>query len=105
MLQRKIIMQQISVTQLSIEELIEEVTRPLLTRIEVLETRILKKNTETLWTREETSERLKIDLSTLSRWTKQGKIAAHSIGARIYYKESSIQNALILLESSKRVVL
>jgi hypothetical protein len=98
-------MQQISVTQLSIEELIEEVTKPLLTRIEILETRILKKNTEALWTREEASERLKIDLSTLSRWTKQGKIATHSIGARIYYKESSIQNALILLESSKRVVL
>lgn len=98
-------MQQISVTQLSIEELIEEVTKPLLIRIEILETRILKKNTEILWTREEASERLKIDLSTLSRWTKQGKIVAHSLGARIYYKESSIQNALILLESSKREVL
>ena len=98
-------MQQISLTQLSLEELVQEITRPLLSKIDALEARVEKKGSDVLWTREEASERLKIDLSTLSRWTKQGKIAAHSIGARIYYKESSIQNALILLESSKRVVL
>ena len=98
-------MQQISLTQLSLEELVQEITRPLLSKIDTLEARIEKKDSDVLWTREETSERLKIDLSTLSRWTKQGKITAHSIGARIYYKESSIQEALIALKSSKRVVL
>ena len=98
-------MQQISITQLSLEELVKEITRPLLSKIDALEARVEKKVSDVLWTREEASERLKIDLSTLSRWTKQGKITAHSIGARIYYKESSIQEALITLKSSKRVVL
>ena len=98
-------MQQISITQLSLEELVQEITRPLISKIDTLEARIEKKDSDVLWTREEASERLKIDLSTLSRWTKQGKITAHSIGARIYYKESSIQEALIALKSSRRVVL
>ena len=98
-------MQQISLTQLSLEELVQEITRPLLGKIDALEAIIEKKGSDVLWTREEVSERLKIDLSTLSRWTKQGKIKAHSIGARIYYKESSIQEALITLKSSTRVVL
>ena len=102
---QKFIMRQITVTQLSLEELTQEITRPLLDKIEALEARIAKKDSDVLWTREEASKRLKIDLSTLSRWTKQGKITAHSIGARIYYKESSIQEALVKLDSSKRVVL
>ena len=97
-------MQQITLSQLSLEELTQEITKPLLLKIEALEARIAKNDSDILWTREDTSERLKIDLSTLSRWTKQGKIIAHSIGARIYYKESSIQEALVKLDTSKRVV-
>ena len=98
-------MQQIILSQLSQEELIREITTPLLGKIEALEARIAKKDSDILWTREDASERLKIDLSTLSRWTKQGKITAHSIGARVYYKESSIQEALVKLDSSKKLVL
>ena len=102
---QKTTMQQITLSQLSLEELTQEITTPLLVKIEALEARIAKNDSDVLWTREEASERLKIDLSTLSRWTKKGKITAHSIGARIYYKESSIQEALVKLESSKNEVL
>ena len=98
-------MQQITLSQLSLEELTQEITTPLLVKIEALEARIAKKDSDVLWTREEASERLKIDLSTLSRWTKQGKIIAHSISCRVYYKESSIQEALVKLDSSKKEVL
>ena len=98
-------MQQITLSQLSLEELTQEIITPLLVKIEALEARIAKNDSDVLWTREDTSERLKIDLSTLSRWTKQGKIAAHSIEARIYYKESSVQETLVKLDSSKRLVL
>ena len=97
-------MQQITLSQLSLEELTQEITTPLLVKIEALEARVAKSGSDVLWTREEASGRLKIDLSTLSRWTKQGKITAHSIGARIYYKESSIQEALVKLDTSKRVL-
>lgn len=102
---QKFNMQQITLSQLSLEELTKEITTPLLVKIEALETRIAKKGSDVLWTREEASERLKIDLSTLSRWTKQGKITAHSISGRVYYKELSIQEALVNLDSSKKEVL
>ena len=98
-------MQQITLSQLSLEELTQEITTPLLVKIEALEARVAKNDSDVLWTREEASKRLKIDLSTLSRWTKQGKITAHSIGSRIFYKESSIQEALVKLDSSKNEVL
>ena len=47
---------------------------------------------------------LDVDLSTLHRWTQQGKIKAHAIGNRIYYKDSSIEEALIeILPKKKRL--
>lgn len=98
-------MQQITLSQLSLEELTQEITTPLLVKIEALEARIAKNDSDVLWTREDASGRLKIDLSTLSRWTKQGKITAHSISGRVYYKESSIQEALVKLEPLKKEVL
>ena len=55
--------------------------------------------------REKTAkEILDVDLSTLHRWTKQGKIKAHAIGNRIYYKDSSIEEALVeILPKKKRL--
>lgn len=102
---QKTTMQQITLSQLSLEELTQEITTPLLVKIEALEARIAKNDSDVLWTREDASGRLKIDLSTLSRWTKQGKITAHSISGRVYYKESSIQEALVKLEPLKKEVL
>ena len=47
---------------------------------------------------------LDVDLSTLHRWTQQGKIKAHAIGNRIYYKDSSIEEALVeILPKKKRL--
>lgn len=46
-------------------------------------------------TKEETAKFLKIDLSTLWRWTKKGLIKAHSIGNRVYYFMSDINKALL----------
>lgn len=48
-----------------------------------------------LLTREEVTEMLKINLSTLHNWTKQGKLIAHGIGGRIYYKRAEIDKALV----------
>jgi excisionase family DNA binding protein len=69
-------------------------------------TEVIKNNTlnrpkeQELLTREQTAKRFNVDLSTLHRWTRQGKIVAHAIGSRIYYKESSIQGALIKIKKS-----
>ncbi|MFD2915839.1 helix-turn-helix domain-containing protein [Psychroserpens luteus] len=52
---------------------------------------------ESLMTRKETAEYLKIDLSTLWSWTKKGKIKCYGISNRRYYKRSDIEKALVLL--------
>ncbi len=47
-----------------------------------------------LMTREQTADYLNINLSTLHLWTKAGKIPAHGIAKRVYYKRSEIDNSL-----------
>lgn len=53
----------------------------------------LQSNDELL-TREEASNFLKIDLSTLWHWTQKGKVTAYAIGSRRYYKRSELLEAL-----------
>ena len=50
---------------------------------------------EELLSREETSNLLKINLSTLWRWTKDGKVSAYGIGNRIFYKKDELLKSLI----------
>lgn len=50
---------------------------------------------EELLTREEASELLKIDLSTLWRWTNKGQVIAYGIGKRVFYKKDELLNSLI----------
>ena len=45
------------------------------------------------------SNLLKINLSTLWRWTKDGKLNAYGIGNRIFYKKDEILNSLIKIEN------
>lgn len=49
---------------------------------------------EELLTIEQTTKFLKIDQSTLWRWTKKGKVKAYSIGGKRYYKRSEILESL-----------
>ena len=55
-------------------------------------------NSEELLTREETCQFLKIDSSTLWAWANKGKVLAHGIGARRYYKRSELLECLILIK-------
>jgi len=59
-----------------------------------------KQPTEYL-TRNEVSEWLKCDLSTLWLWTKKGKLTSYGIGNRTYYKRTEIENAIICLNKRK----
>jgi hypothetical protein len=94
-------MQQLQITQLSTEDL-KELFR---SELDSFKEQNAKSNVDIFYTREETADRFKIDLSTLHRWTKSGKIIPHAIGARIYYKESSIQQALIKLDPNQNIEL
>ena len=57
-----------------------------------------KDNSEELLSRDETCKFLKIDSSTLWAWTNKGKVLAHGIGARRYYKRSELLECLTLLK-------
>lgn len=54
-----------------------------------------------LMTRQETADFLKVNLATLWRWTKNGKLIQHGIGGRIYYKRSEVANAIVSINSKK----
>ena len=96
-------MQQIAITQLTpqdLKQLIREVVQQELSSLTDSHS-----NTEVdrLNSREKTAKDiLDVDLSTLHRWTQQGKVKAHAIGNRIYYKDSSIEEALIEIVPKKK---
>ena len=94
-------MQQIAITQLTPEDLKALIREQFKLQLESLKKEKEEESVDPVFTREQTAKRFNVDLSTLYRWTKEGKIVAHAIGARVYYKESSIQEALVKLEAQK----
>ena len=52
-----------------------------------------------LLTREEACKLLKVDSSTLWRWTNKGSIIAYGIGSRRFYKKEELMSSLIQLTS------
>lgn len=85
--------------ELTIEELEQLIGKSIKNGISQLQNEQLIKNfNEELLTREETCKFLKIDSSTLWSWTNKGKVKAHGIGARRYYKRSELLECLTLLK-------
>ncbi len=80
----------------SIQEIIrEEVKKTLIEWAQWFEARII--NEDKIYTREEAIQFLRISPSTLTRWTKEGKIKAFGIGDRVYYKHIDILGALVAI--------
>ena len=52
-----------------------------------------KEPTEYL-TRTEVCKLLKIDLSSLHRWRKEGKIPSYGLGNRVYFKRSEVEQII-----------
>jgi len=46
----------------------------------------------------ETSRLLKIDRTTLWKWTKQGKLKRYGMGNRVYYKKSEVLESITSLK-------
>ena len=53
---------------------------------------------EELLTREEVAEFMKVNVSTVSTWTSQGRLVCYGMGGRRYYKKSEIMSALEILK-------
>ena len=85
--------------ELSVEQLQQLIGTSVKNGIQELQKELQNKgDTEELLTREETCKFLKIDSSTLWAWTNKGKVIAHGIGARRYYKRSELLECLTLLK-------
>ena len=87
-----------------LDDKLEKFVAPLHAKLAHLEAELEKRSIDHLHTIDETKERLKCDESTLYRWRKKGVLKAHAIESRVYFKESSIQSALIeVLPKKKRL--
>lgn len=86
----------IQIENISVEELTEIIAEKLVNKLEAkFAILISKQSDEELLTRAETAEILKINFTTLWKWTKKGKITAYGIGNRVYYKRGELKKALI----------
>lgn len=97
-------MQQIAITQLTPQDLKQLIKEVIQEELASYDDSHSNNEIDHLNSREKTAKDiLDVDLSTLHRWTQQGKIKAHAIGNRIYYKDSSIEEALVeILPKKKR---
>jgi excisionase family DNA binding protein len=87
-----------------LDDKLEKFVAPMYAKIAELEAELEKRSIDYLHTVDEAKERLKCDESTLYRWREKGVLKAHAIGSRIYFKESSIQEALVeILPKKKRL--
>jgi hypothetical protein len=96
-------MQQIAITQLTPQDLKQLIKEAVQQELSSLTDSLSNTEVDRLNSREKTAKDiLDVDLSTLHRWTQQGKVKAHAIGNRIYYKDSSIEEALIEIVPKKK---
>ena len=96
-------MQQIAITQLTPQDLKQLIKEAFQQELASYEESLSNTEVDRLNSREKTAKDiLDVDLSTLHRWTQQGKIKAHAIGNRIYYKDSSIEEALVEIKPKKK---
>jgi len=85
-----------------LDDKLEKFVAPLYAKIAHLESELLKKSIDPIHTVADAKERLNCNESTLSRWREKGALKAHSIGSRVFFKESSIQDALIEIKPKKK---
>ncbi len=80
--------------QITTEEFANYLISKMDERYEKTKTQSALPNPVVLKTREQASEFLHVDISTLHRWVKSGKIPAYGISNRVYFKEEDLINAL-----------
>lgn len=88
----------IQLIQLTPNELQNAILEGINQKFEELKISFQPKEPTELLTRAETSELLKVNLTTLWNWTRQNKLVSYSIGNRVFYKRTEVLNALIELK-------
>lgn len=80
-----------NLTPESLAELIKEGVK---SQLEEFKKNFISNDPVELLTRKQTCQFLQIDITTLWTWTKKGKVMAHGIGNRRYYKRTELLEAL-----------
>jgi excisionase family DNA binding protein len=87
-------MQQVHLIGLSLDEFQKAISINLRNELSQITANFQPKEPNEYLTRNEVSELLKVDLSTVHNWTKRGKLKSMGIGSRVYYKRSEVEQAL-----------
>ncbi len=90
-------MQSVQFIQITPEQLQNSIIEGVKTQLEDLKKHFEPKIPTEYLSRQETANLLKVDLSTIHNYTKQGKLIAYGIGSRVYYKRKEIENAIVKL--------
>jgi len=91
--------QMIQLIQLTPTELINAIEQSVNKQLNGLKTSFQPKEPEELLTRSETSLLLKVNLTTLWNWTKNGSLKSYGIGNRVYYKRHEVMESIINLKN------
>ncbi len=91
-------MKQIQFIQVTPEQLQNAIIQGVKTQLEDLKTHFQPKEPKQYLTRQEVSQMLSVDLSTVHNWTKKGILTANQIGGRVFYLRSNVENAIVKLK-------
>ncbi|WP_299581668.1 helix-turn-helix domain-containing protein [uncultured Sunxiuqinia sp.] len=89
--------QQIQLIQVTPEELQQAILSGVKQQLESLAQNFQPKEPTQYLTRNEVADLLKVNLCTISIWTKKRKLRSYGIGSRVYYKRHEIEQSLIPL--------
>ncbi|WP_299135220.1 helix-turn-helix domain-containing protein [uncultured Tenacibaculum sp.] len=90
--------EQIQFIQVTPEQLKGAIVEGIKNQLDDLKKHLQPKEPTEYLTRQETADLLKVDLSTIHNYTKQGKLISHGLGHRVYYKRSEVENSIIKIE-------
>lgn len=91
-------MSKIQFIQVTPEQLQNAIVKGVKNELDELKKHLQPKSQTEYLTRSETAELLKVDLSTIHNYTKQGKLKPYGIGHRVYYKRKEVENAIVQLK-------
>ena len=94
-LTKDIAMSQLQIIGYDLPDFFAELKKSLIPEItENLSAQFQPKEPTEYLTRSEVCKLLKIDLSSLHRWRKEGKIPSYGLGNRVYFKRSEVEQII-----------
>lgn len=88
-------MSQILLNQITPEQLEKQIIDGVKNQLNALIEHFQPKEPTEYLTRHEVANLLKVDISTVHNWTKNGKLTSYNMVGRVYYKRSEIEAAMI----------